>query len=134
LFEIGRRYLGDTEHATLGLLLAGERRPRGWQSGKAQAFDAFDAKAEVLALLEAADAPVASLQIFPDAGPTWHPGRSAKLALGPKVLAACGELHPSLAKRLDAPAGAVAAEIYFDAIPAPRASGHARPQYSPPAL
>jgi len=135
LFEIGRRYLGDCEHPTLGLLLAGERRPRGWQSGKAQSFDAFDAKTEVLALLEASGAPVANLQVYPDAGPTWHPGRSAKLGLGPKtIVAAFGELHPSLARSLDAPAGAVAAEIYFDAIPAPRAGGHARMSYSPPAL
>jgi phenylalanyl-tRNA synthetase beta chain len=135
LFELGRRYLGDKEHPTLGLLLAGERRSRGWQTGKAQAFDAFDAKAEVLALLEAADAPVANLQVIPDAGATWHPGRSAKLGLGPKtILAAFGELHPSLAKSLDAPAGTVAAEIYLDAIPAPRSSGHARSAYTPPAL
>ena len=135
LFEVGRRYLGDSEHPTLGLLLAGERTARGWQSGRAQAFDAFDAKAEALALLHAAGAPTQNLQVFPDAGPTWHPGRSAKLGLGPKtIVAAFGELHPALAKSLDAPAGAVAAEIYLDAIPAPRSSGHARPAYSPPAL
>jgi phenylalanyl-tRNA synthetase beta chain len=135
LFEIGRRYLGDREHPTLALLLAGERRSRGWQSGKAQTFDAFDAKAEVTALLEAAGAPVANLQVIPDAGPTWHPGRSAKLGLGPKtIVGAFGELHPGLQKSLDAPAGAVAAEIYFDVIPTPRDSGHARTAYSPPAL
>lgn len=135
LFEIGRRYLGDREHPTLGLLLAGERSPREWQSGKAQCFGAFDAKAEAIALLEAAGAPVANIQVIPDAGPTWHPGRSAKLGLGPKtIVAAFGELHPNLSKSLDAPPGAVAAEIYFDAIPASRASGHARSVYSPPAL
>ncbi|MEP6983642.1 MAG: phenylalanine--tRNA ligase subunit beta, partial [Sphingomicrobium sp.] len=135
LFEIGRRYLGDTEHPTLGFLLAGERQPRSWQGGKARAFGAFDAKAELLALLEAAGAPVANLQVFPGAGPTWHPGRSAKLGLGPKaVLAAFGELHPNLAKSLEVPEDAVAAEIYLDAIPAPRAGGHARSQYTPPAL
>jgi phenylalanyl-tRNA synthetase beta chain len=55
--------------------------------------------------------------------------------LGPKtIVAAFGELHPSLARSLDAPPGAVAAEIYFDAIPAPRSAGHARSQYRPPAL
>jgi phenylalanyl-tRNA synthetase beta chain len=134
LFEIGRRYLGDKEHPTLTLLLAGERRQREWQSGKAQAFDAFDAKAEALALLEAAGAPVANLQVTPDAGPTWHTGRSARIGLGKSVLAAFGELHPNLAKNLDAPAGAVGAEIYFDAIPEARSSGHARPQFVPPAL
>jgi phenylalanyl-tRNA synthetase beta chain len=135
LFEVGRRYLGDNEHPTLGLLLAGERQSRGWQSGKAHNFDAFDAKAEVLALLDAAGAPVGNLQLFPDAGPTWHPGRSAKLGLGAKTLvAAFGELHPSLTRSLGAPLGAVAAEIYLDAIPAPRSSGHARSRYAPPAL
>jgi phenylalanyl-tRNA synthetase beta chain len=135
LFELGRRYLGDSEHSTLGLLLAGERQPRGWQSGKAQAFDSFDAKAEVTALLDAAGAPVAGLQVFPNAGPIWHPGRSARLGLGPKtIVAAFGELHPRLQKGLDAPAGAVAAEIYLDAIPAPRQNGHARIAYSPPPL
>jgi phenylalanyl-tRNA synthetase beta chain len=135
LFEVGRRYLGDSEHPTLGLLLAGERKPRGWQSGRAQPFDAFDAKAEVLALLDAAGAPTQNLQVFGDAGPTWHPGRSAKLGLGPKtIVAAFGELHPGLTKSLDAPGGAVAAEIYLDAIPAPRTSGHARTAYSPPPL
>ena len=135
LFEIGRRYLADAEHPTLGLILAGERTARGWQSGKAQAFDAFDAKAEVVALLEAAGAPVDNLQVFPDAGPTWHPGRSATLRLGPKtVLAAFGELHPGLNKSLDSPAGAVAAEVYLDSIPAGRASSRTRPAYAPPAL
>jgi phenylalanyl-tRNA synthetase beta chain len=135
LFEIGRRYLADAEHPTLGLILAGERRARGWQSGKVQPFDAFDAKGEALALLEAAGVPVDNLQVFPDAGPTWHPGRSATLRLGPKtIVAAFGELHPGLQKSLDAPSGAVAAEIYLDAIPAPRASGRARPTFAPPPL
>jgi phenylalanyl-tRNA synthetase beta chain len=135
LFEIGRRYLGDAEHPTLSLLLAGDRRGREWQSGKSQAFGPFDAKAEVVALLDAAGAPVANLQAFADAGPTWHPGRSAKLGLGPKtIVASFGELHPNLQKELDAPAGAVAAEIYLDAIPAQRSNGHARPAYTPAAL
>jgi phenylalanyl-tRNA synthetase beta chain len=131
LFELGRRYLGDAEHPTLSLLLAGERRSRAWRSGKAQSFDAFDAKAEALALLDAAGAPVANLQVLPDAGPTWHPGRSARLGLGPKtIVASFGELHPGLLKSVDAPSGAVAAEIYLDAIPAPRSSGRTRPAYA----
>ena len=135
LFEIGRRYLGDAEHATLSLLLAGESRQREWQAGKARRFDAFDAKAEALALLEAAGAPITNLQVIPGAGPTWHPGRSAKLGLGPKtIVASFGELHPSLQKSVDAPAGAVAAEIFLDAIPEPRSTGRARAAFAPPAL
>ncbi|HYC65871.1 MAG TPA: phenylalanine--tRNA ligase subunit beta [Reyranellaceae bacterium] len=134
LFEVGRRYLAEAERPTVGILLAGERVGRSWHQGKAQLFDAFDAKAEILALLEAAGAPVASLQLATGAGDTWHPGRSATLGLGKNVLAAFGELHPRVAKALDAPAGTVAAEIYLDAIPAPRSSEHARPAFTPPAL
>ena len=135
LFEVGRRYFADAERPTVAVILAGEKSPRGWQSGKAKSFDAFDAKAEALAILEAAGAPVANLQVFPDAGPTWHPGRSARLGLGPKtILASFGEIHPALAKSLDAGEGIVAAEVYLDAVPAPRSSGRARPPFEPPAL
>jgi phenylalanyl-tRNA synthetase beta chain len=135
LFEIGRRYLADREHPTAAFLLSGDRSQRDWQTGKAQDFSAFDAKAEVLALLDAAGAPVENLQVHPDAGPTWHPGRSATLRLGPKtILAAFGELHPRLVREHDVPGGCVAGEIYFDAIPAPRDGGRTRAAYTPPAL
>ncbi|MFL6770913.1 MAG: phenylalanine--tRNA ligase subunit beta, partial [Sphingomicrobium sp.] len=134
LFEIGRRYLAEAERPTVGLMLAGEKCPRTWHGGKARGFDAFDAKAEVLALLEAAGAPIASLQLSMGAGETWHPGRSATLGLGKNSLAAFGELHPAVAKLLDIPTGTVAAEIYLDAIPVPRTAEHARPVYTPPAL
>ncbi|MBA3576071.1 MAG: phenylalanine--tRNA ligase subunit beta [Sphingomonas sp.] len=135
LFEVGRRYLAAGERPTVALVLAGEKSPRGWQTGKAQMFDAFDAKAEALALLDAAAAPVGNLQVFPDAGPTWHPGRSAQLGLGPKnIIASFGELHPALAKALDAPARLIAAEVYLDSIPAPRSTGRARTAFAPPAL
>ena len=135
LFEIGRRYLADAERATAAFVLAGEKAPRGWRSGKAKPFDSFDAKAEALALLDAAGTPVANLQVFPAAGPTWHPGRSATLGLGPKtILASFGEIHPALTRALDAPEGIVGAEIYLDAIPAPRSSGRAKPAFEPAAL
>ncbi len=134
LFEVGRRYLADAERPTVGLLLAGESRSRGWQSGKATGFDAYDAKAEALALLEAAGAPVANLQLAMGAGDTWHPGRSATLGLGKTILAAFGDLHPRVARELDVPANTVAAEIYLDAIPAPRSSERARSAFTPPAL
>jgi phenylalanyl-tRNA synthetase beta chain len=135
LFEVGRRYLADAERPTLSFVLAGERSARGWQSGKAKAFEPFDAKAAALALLESAGAPVANLQVFPDAGANWHPGRSARLGLGPKtVLASFGEIHPALAKALDAPQCLMAGELYLDAIPEPRRAGRTRPRFEPPAL
>lgn len=135
LFEIGRRYLADGEHLTAGVVLAGDKAPRGWATDKAQAFDAFDAKAEVLALLGAAGAPVENLQVMGEAGPHYHPGQSATLRLGPKnVLAAFGTLHPATAKAFDLDGAVMAAEIYLDAIPVKRGTGFMRPAFTPPAL
>ena len=132
LFEIGRRYLADGERPTLAILLAGETRARDWQVGPATRPTAYDAKAHAQAILSAIGAPVDRLQVAGDA-PAWlHPGRSARLTLGPKVtLAIFGELHPSLTRDLGGPV--VVAELYLDAVPPARAK-RARPAFTPPAL
>ena len=135
LFEIGRRYLGDQERPTLGLVLAGNAAPRDWRSGKAEPFGAYDAKGEVMGLLEATGAPVANLQTLAGESPAFHPGRSARLGLGPKnVLALFGELHPQMVKAFDLEGPVAAAELYLDALPARRSSGRMRETYAPPAL
>ena len=141
LFEIGRRYLrgengASLERPSLAVVLAGEKSPRNWATGKAKVFDAFDAKAEALALLAEAGAPVESLQVMGDAGSQFHPGQSATLRLGPKtVLARVGMLHPALLKRFDIDAPVAVAELFLDAIPGKKgAPTFARPHYAPPAL
>ncbi|MEA3043065.1 MAG: phenylalanyl-tRNA synthetase beta chain [Sphingomonadales bacterium] len=136
LFEIGRRYLASEERPTLGLVLAGERGPRHWQSGKGGGFDAYDAKAEALAILAAAGAPVDNLQVLGDAAGVYHPGQSGRLCLGPKnALAEFGTLHPRIAAAFDLDGPVAAAEIFLDAIPARRGGvGHRRGAYAPPPL
>ncbi|AKH43455.1 phenylalanyl-tRNA synthetase beta chain [Altererythrobacter atlanticus] len=141
LFEIGRSYLRadngmSDERAILGVVLAGEKTPRGWASGRAIPFDAYDAKAEAEALLAAAGAPVDKLQVMGEAGPQFHPGQSATLRLGPKnVLARFGALHPRTLEEFDVEGPVVAVEIFLDAIPAKKgAPSFARAPYSPPAL
>jgi phenylalanyl-tRNA synthetase beta chain len=140
LFEIGRRYfrgangLSD-EKPTLGIVLAGEKTPKGWQSGKAKSFDAYDAKALALQLLEAAGAPVANLMVMGEAGPQFHPGQSATLRLGPKVvLARFGMVHPATLKAFDADGPIAAVELFLDAIPTKKGAAFARPGFTPPAL
>jgi phenylalanyl-tRNA synthetase beta chain len=135
LFEIGRRYLAEAERPTLGVVLAGDKTPRNWHSGKAQGYDAYDAKAEAIALLAQAGAPVDNLQVMGEAGDAWHPGQSGTLRLGPKtVLAAFGMVHPSVLKAFDLDGAVAAVEVYLDAIPPKRATGFMRPAYTPPAL
>ena len=140
LFEIGRRYfrgaggLSD-EKPTLGIVLAGEKSPRGWQGGKAKLFDAFDAKALALSLLEAAGAPVANLMVMGEASAQFHPGQSATLRLGPKVvLARFGMVHPATLKAFDVDGPIAAVELFLDAIPAKKGAAFARPGFTPPAL
>lgn len=135
LFEIGRRYLEEAERPTLSVVLAGDKTPRNWRSGKAQGFDAYDAKAEAIALLAQAGAPVDNLQVMGEAGEAWHPGQSGTLRLGPKtVLAAFGMVHPTVLKAFDLDGAVAAVELYLDAIPPKRATGFMRPAYTPPAL
>ena len=135
LFEIGRRYFADGERPTVGIVLAANRGPRHWRTGRSQGFEAYDAKAEALALLAAAGAPVENLQSMPPAGGVYHPGRSARLSLGPKnALAEFGELHPALLRQFDLEGPVAAAEIYLDAIPAKRDGGRTRAAYAPPPL
>ncbi len=144
LFEIGRRYLkaadgSSDERATLGVVLAGEKVPRGWDQrafgGKAAKFDALDAKAEALALLAEAGAPVANLMVMGEAGRQFHPGQSGTLRLGPKtVLARFGALHPATLAAFDIDGPVSAVELFLDAIPQRKATGFARTQYAPPAL
>ena len=141
LFEIGRRYFrgangASDEKPTLGVVLAGEKTQRGWASGKAQGFDAYDAKAEAMALLEMAGAPVANLMVMDGAGDQFHPGQSATLRLGPKnVLARFGAIHPTTLKAFDIDGPVMAIELFVDAIPARKGkAGFARPAYAPPAL
>jgi phenylalanyl-tRNA synthetase beta chain len=136
LFEAGRRYLADGERPTLGIVLAGDAAARHWRSGKAMGFDAFDAKAEALAILAAGGAPVENLQTLGGASSVYHPGRSARLCLGPKTaLAEFGEMHPATLAAFDLSGPVVAAEIFLDAIPRKRGGGgHMRPAYAPPAL
>ncbi len=135
LFELGRRYLAEGEHPSLTFVLAGDKTPRGWQSGKAQGFDAFDAKALCLALLEAGGAPVANLQVMEADGTLYHPGQSATLRLGPKnQIASFGMLHPSVTKAFGIDGPVIAGGIHLDAIPAKKASGFMRTAFTPPAL
>jgi len=140
LFEIGRRYFRSAtglsdEKPTLGIVLAGEKAPRGWQAGKAKPFDAYDAKALALELLEAAGAPTQNLMVMGEAGSQFHPGQSATLRLGPKVvLARFGMVHPATLKAFDVDGPIAAVELFLDAIPAKKGAAFARPGFTPPAL
>jgi phenylalanyl-tRNA synthetase beta chain len=137
LFEVGPVFFGDRpqdQKTTIAALLA-PRAPRGWD--KAPAEGLFDVKADLLALLEEIGAPVASLQTAQgSAAPWWHPGRSARLQLGPKaVLAEFGEIHPAVLKAMDVAGPVYGFEITLEAVPEPKKKAiKSRPAFSPSPL
>jgi len=122
LFEIGPQYADGTPDGQ-ALVAAGLRwgqaAPRNW-AGNDRAVDAFDAKADVLAALDAAGAPTASMRTDRDAPDWYHPGRSAVFGLGKTVLARFGEVHPDVLTRFDLRGPAVAFEVLLDNIPPAR--------------
>jgi phenylalanyl-tRNA synthetase beta chain len=122
LFEIGP---GFDAQAPSGqrLVAAGlrcEETPRSWIV-PARGVDAFDAKADVLAVLAAIGVPMEALTVTADAPAHYHPGRSGVLRQGPKLaLATFGELHPRVLSALDLQGAAVAFEIDLDAVADPK--------------
>ncbi|WP_375205012.1 phenylalanine--tRNA ligase subunit beta [Hyphococcus sp.] len=121
LFEVAPIYGGDQpeDHANAagGARLSDPQRH--WQ-GAAPKADAFTVKADAIAALEAAGAPVASLQTSADAPDYFHPGRSGVLRLGPKALALFGEIHPRVLKAMDVDGPVQGFEVFLDLIPEPK--------------
>jgi phenylalanyl-tRNA synthetase beta chain len=137
LFEIGPTFHGDrpTDQRTVVSAILVPKGPRGWD--KTAPGDVFTVKADLLALLEELGAPVASLQTAQgSASSWWHPGRSARLQLGPKaVMAEFGEIHPAVLKALDVAGPVYGFEITLEAIPEPKKKAiKSRPAFSPSAL
>ncbi len=141
LFEVGQVFRGDRpqdQFVAASCVRTGLAASRGsgrhW-SGSAT-VDAFDAKADALAALAGAGAPVQAVQVVPlreaKNAPGWlHPGRSGALQIGPhNVLGFFGELHPHALKALNADAPMVAFEIILDRLPETKA----RPTRAKPAL
>ena len=127
LFEVGQVFRGDQPQDQL-TAASGVRRALAKANGAGRhwtgngAVDAFDVKADALAVLIAAGAPPQAMQIVPG-GPAWlHPGRSGTIQIGPQnVLGYFGELHPRALEALDAEGPLVVFEVMLDRIPEPKA-------------
>ncbi len=135
LFEVGQVFLGPGD-SDQRIAAAAVRRGKAKASGEGRLWsgsgdvDVFDAKQDAMALLSAfgvADA----VQVAPGGPPFLHPGRSATLQFGPKLIVGWfGQLHPEVCEALDAEGPIVAFEITLDAVPASRA----RPTKAKPKL
>ena len=136
LFEIGPIYLGDgpKDQRTVITGLIAPHAARHWAQSGEDAL--FGLKGDLMALLAEIGAPLAGLQLVQ--GQTrdwWHPGRSARLQMGPKVMIAeFGALHPRVLKALDADGPILAFEIVLDALPEPKSKSKTRGNADLPTL
>jgi phenylalanyl-tRNA synthetase beta chain len=131
LFEVGPVFADATpggQALVAGGIRAGAAVPRHWAEASRPA-DAFDAKADAMAVLAECGMPVASLQTVAEAPSWYHPGRSGSLQLGPKnLLARFGEIHPGVLAAMDIDGPIAGFEVMLNNLPQPKArSGRARP-------
>ncbi len=127
LFEVGQIFKGDKPEDQF-TAAAGVRHGFASSSGLGRnwsgsmAADVFDAKADAFAVLAAAGAPVAALQVVPGGASWLHPGRSGTIQIGPQnVLGHFGELHPRALEQLGADGPMIAFEVILDRIPEAKA-------------
>ena len=132
LFEVGPVFKSvkvNGQTMTASGIRFGAIGNRHWSGAHAtRTADALDAKADAIAALEAAGAPVGNLQVSRDAPDYYHPGRSGSLRLGANVLAYFGEIHPATLEECGIKKSASGFETFLEAIPAAKKkTGPAKP-------
>jgi phenylalanyl-tRNA synthetase beta chain len=119
LFEIGPVYAGlePQDQTTVICGLVAPDKARHWQSDGQDAI--FAMKSDLMDLLATLGVSIASLQLIQGQNAAyWHPGRSARLQLGPKqILAQWGELHPQILKAMNIETQHLGFEIRLDHLP-----------------
>ena len=132
LFEIGAAFDSGKpgEQKTVAAALRTGTPERHWQKSDEGAA-LFAAKADLMAALEAITGGPMSAPITQGAPGWYHPGRSGTIAMGPKVIAQFGELHPKVLAAFDLKGPAAGFEIFLDAIPDTKNKGKAKPLFSP---
>ena len=122
LFEIGPEFALDAEEKQRWIAagLRAGATPRNWLAA-ARPLDAMDAKADMWAVMSAIGVPLEALTLTQDAPGLYHPGRSATVRNGPKVvLGSFGELHPRVLAALDLAGPVVAFQLDLDAVAEPK--------------
>lgn len=118
LFEAGPIYLGDGPKDQRSVVAALVRpvKSRHWHG--AADYDAYAAKADLDAILNAIGQPPARFQVDEPRQPHWHPGQSGSVKLGPKVtIAHFGALHPRVLKAMKVEGPVFGFELNLNALP-----------------
>ncbi len=129
LFEVGPIFKGDKpddQISTISGLRLGSKVKRDWKNSSKE-FDFYDVKLDVLKTLEAIGANINSLQTYENTSGYFHPGRSAVLKTGQKLIANLGEIHPGILDFYGFEKSILAFEIFYENIPMPKKVKVSRP-------
>ena len=129
LFEVGPIFKGDKpddQISTISGLRLGSKVKRDWKNSSKE-FDFYDIKLDVLKTLEAIGANINSLQTYENTSGYFHPGRSAVLKIGQKLIANVGEIHPEILDFYGLEKSILAFEIFYENIPIPKKVKVSRP-------
>ncbi|MEP6638523.1 MAG: phenylalanine--tRNA ligase subunit beta [Chloroflexota bacterium] len=104
IFEVGKGYGSPGDPPThewwrLGLALTGAAQPPAWDR-PARPFDLDDAKGVLEVLCRRLGFPAPTYEPITD-DPNLHPGRTARIATGGRLVGRLGELHPEAIAALD---------------------------------
>jgi len=129
LFEVGPIFKGDKpddQISTISGLRLGSKVKKDWKNSSKD-FDFYDVKLDVLKTLEAIGANINSLQTYENTSGYFHPGRSAVLKIGQKLIANVGEIHPGISDFYGFEKSILAFEIFYENIPMPKKVKVSRP-------
>ena len=129
LFEVGPIFKGDKpddQISTISGLRLGSKVKRDWKNSSKE-FDFYDVKLDVLKTLEAIGTNINSLQTYENTSGYFHPGRSAVLKIGQKLIANLGEIHPGISDFYGFEKSILAFEIFYENIPMPKKVKVSRP-------
>lgn len=121
LFEIGPAFWPVTgqvlpdERGQVAIFLTGRRVPPAWDQANPGVMDFYDLKGVVQGLLDGLH--IDQVEYEPAPSFTFHPGKTARIHQGERVIGTLGELHPQIKERYDlGPAPALAAELDLAAL------------------
>ncbi len=121
LFEVGPVFASvkkDGQKTVAAGVRYAAQGSRHWSGADAaRNVDAHDARADAVAALAAAGAPVDNLHVNRDAPSYYHPGRSGSLRLGNNILAYFGEIHPAVLQDMGVKHSVAAFEAFLNAAP-----------------
>lgn len=128
-FEIGNVFtdiVPEGQKLAIAAIRSGNAAPRN--SFKTErSVDVYDAKADLIAVLDAAGLNASKLPADRNAPSYYHPARSGRLLLGKTPAGTFGEIHPAILESFGIKERVVAFEMLLDSVPAPKSKGKAKP-------